>query len=267
MNKIFDTHTHYDDKAYGSPTERDAFLSSLLAENVAGFIAVGCNPKRNRLALEIAGAFDAAYCSAGIHPLDVAGIADNSDYITDLQELIQKNRGKVAAIGETGLDYHYKGYDKDLQTRVFKSQLALSLELNLPAIIHCREAYADALPILQQFASDGGRAVVHCFSENADAAREYVSLGFYISFTGAATFKSAHRTREALAAVPPDRLMLETDCPYMAPEPFRGKRCDSGMLKQIAQKFAEVQNVSTEELITRCNNNAKNFFNIKNLFS
>ncbi|GHU46088.1 deoxyribonuclease [Clostridia bacterium] len=259
--KIFDTHTHYDDEVYGTDSERHEFLSSLLEKSVAGFIAIGCSPQRNSAALKIAGSFENAFCAVGIHPLDVESVRDTPGYIKTLEEQAV-NSPKVRAIGEIGFDYHYKGYDKDLQRRVFTEQLELALKLNLPVIIHCREAFSDGLPILKDFAGRGLRAVVHCFSEDADAVREYLSFGFYISFTGVVTFKSAHGAREALSAVPIERLMLETDCPYMAPEPYRGKVCDSGMLSHIAQKFAHVKGVTDDEIVTASNANAKLFFGI-----
>ncbi|MDR0821888.1 MAG: TatD family hydrolase [Oscillospiraceae bacterium] len=254
MTKIFDTHTHYDDDSYD--VDRDVLLDALLKEHIGGFIAIGCSVERSRLAVELAGKYDSAYAAVGIHPSDTAGLP--TDYLEILRDMTKSQ--KVKAIGEIGLDYHYPDTDKPLQQKVFREQIALAKELGLPVIVHSRDAYDDTLSIIKDTLLTN--AVVHCFSENAERAREISALGLYVSFTGVVTFKNGKTAREALAAVPNERLMLETDCPYLAPEPFRGKRCDSSMLDRVVNAAAIARNVTPEEIVRVSNENAARFFRI-----
>ena len=254
--KLFDTHTHYDDSAYDN--DRDELIPRLLSESVAGFIAVGCNLERSGKAVTLAGKYPQAYAAVGIHPQDVENLPH--DYLQTLEKYAGNK--KVAAIGEIGLEYYYDGYDKNLQKKIFSEQLELAKSLNLPVIIHTREAFQDTLEILREYVPKGLRAVCHCFSEDGTAARSLAEMGVYVSFTGAVAFKKAERAVEACKNVPNELLMLETDCPYLAPPPFRGKRCDSGMAWFTAQRIAQIKRRVTDDIVEICNNNAAEFFNI-----
>jgi len=265
MIKLFDTHTHYDDRAYDD--DRDKLIARLLAESVCGFIAVGCTLERSRLAVGLAEKYENAYAAVGIHPQDVDNLP--SDYLKTLEKLavgaISPNspQKKVVALGEIGLEY-FREYDKKRQNKIFREQLELAQSLNLPVIIHSREAFADTFEILQEYAKKGLKFVCHCFSEDGEAARKLADLGVYVSFTGVIAFEK--KTERAVAAcknVPLELLLLETDCPYLAPPPFRGKRCDSSMAWYTAQKIAQIKKKTTDEIVEMCNNNAKRFFDIE----
>ncbi|MDR1753538.1 MAG: TatD family hydrolase [Eubacterium sp.] len=273
MLKLFDTHTHYDDEAYDN--DRDELLRTMFGapeRGVAGFIAIGCSPERNLKAISIAEKYKNVYAAVGVHPGDLRGLPD--DYIKNLRDLA-KNK-KTSAIGEIGLDYHYEGYSRSVQIKAFREQLDLATSLSLPVIIHSRDATADTLEILREYLpslkrsstneqlSKTGRVgvVMHCFSGSVETSKELFKMGIMISFTGVLTFKNAKKAVEAAAVVPMEMLMLETDCPYMAPVPFRGGRCDSGMAWYIAEKLAEIKDMTTEEVVKICNDNAKKFFNI-----
>lgn len=253
--KIIDTHAHYDDDAFDD--DRYELLSAVLSESVDSIITIGTSIEKSRFSVEIAEKFDRVYAAVGIHPEDCENTPD--DYIELLKEM-SRNK-KVVAIGEIGLDYHYDGYNKEAQIKIFREQLELAEELNLPVIIHSRDATQDTMEILREYKP---RGVMHCFSGSAETAREIISLGMMISFTGVLTFKNSRRAVEACAAVPMDRLMLETDCPYMAPIPHRGKRNNSSYAVHTAEKVAEIKGLTTEEVISICNKNAISFFNLKN---
>ena len=253
--KIIDTHAHYDDNAFDD--DRYELLSSILSESVDSIITIGTSIEKSRFSVEITEKFDRVYAAVGIHPEDCENIPD--DYIELLKEM--SGNTKVVAIGEIGLDYHYDGYNKDIQIKIFREQLELAEELNLPVIIHSRDATQDTMEILREYKPKG---VMHCFSGSAETAREIIALGMMISFTGVLTFKNSRRAVEACAAVPMERLMLETDCPYMAPIPHRGKRNNSSYTVHTAEKVAEIKGLTTEEVIRICNKNAISFFNLKN---
>ena len=192
----------------------------------------------------------------GVHPESVDETP--SDYREKLTELV-KSSEKVRAIGEIGLDYHYENYDRDKQILFFRQQLELARELSLPVIVHSRNASEDTLDILKEYRPAG---VVHCFSGSAEVAKEVIKLGMYIGFTGVLTFKNAKKALRALEAVPLDRLLLETDCPYMAPEPLRGRRCDSSMICYTAEKAAQIKGVSTQELLDITCRNGMDLYHI-----
>ena len=194
------------------------------------------------------------YAAVGIHPEDVGGTP--ADYLDTLKKWAVLP--KTVAIGEIGLDYHYEGYDPDLQKRIFEEQLDLAEELSLPVVIHSRDATEDCMNILRKRGTV--RGVMHCFSGSAETAKQVLDLGMNISFTGVLTFKNARKSIEALEVVPLERLMLETDCPYMAPEPNRGKRCDSSMIIHIIQKIADVKGVSPELVAKQTTENTLDLF-------
>ncbi|MBQ8903660.1 MAG: TatD family hydrolase [Oscillospiraceae bacterium] len=251
--KVIDTHAHYDDPAFDS--DRDELLTEILNESVDKLITIGCSIEGSRNAIKIAEKFPSVYASVGIHPSDCMGSSDN--YIDILREM-SKNKN-VVAIGEIGLDYHYDGYDKETQIDCFIKQLELAKELSLPVIIHSREATSDTMDILRKYKPKG---VVHCFSGSVETAREIIELGMMISFTGVLTFKNSRKAVEACSEIPMERIMLETDSPYMAPVPHRGKRNNSSYVLHVAEKVAEIKNMTIDEVITICNENAVRFFGL-----
>lgn len=257
MIKLTDTHAHYDDEAFDE--DRDELLQRLFSESVGKIITVGCALDRWEDTVRLTEKYEGIYGAVGIHPEDIYGLPD--DYLSQIEELTKKP--KIVAVGEMGLDYHYENYDREKQIEIFTEQLRLAQRLSMPVTIHSRDATEDTMRILREEKPE--KAVMHCFSGSRETALEVLSLGLYISFTGVLTFKNAKRALEACEAVPLDRLMLETDCPYMAPVPYRGERCDSSMILSTAAKMAEIKGVSQEEMIEICNRNAERFFGISNL--
>lgn len=255
MTKIIDTHAHYDDEAFDG--DRDELIRGLFSTSVKGIVTVGCSMNRWRPTLELIEKYPNIYGALGVHPEDVDNLSD--DYIERLRELAKNP--KIVAIGEAGLDYHYENFDKKRQAEVFEAQIALAKELSKPLIIHSRESAEDSLEIISR--TKPPKAVMHCFSGSAQMAEELVKKGLYISFTGVLTFNNAKKAVSACEAVPEDRLMLETDCPYMAPVPFRGKRCDSSMIYETAAKMAEIKRKTTEEMLKICAENAGRFFGVE----
>ena len=252
--KVIDTHAHYDDEAFDC--DRDELLQRLLSSSVDKIITIGCSLERSRMAAELSGKYDNIFAAVGIHPEDCYDLPE--DYLYQIEQLASGK--KVVAIGEIGLDYHYEGYNKELQQKCFKEQLQLAARLDMPVVVHSRDATKDTLEILRENKPKG---VVHCFSGSAETAREILEIGMMISFTGVLTFKNARKAVEACSVIPLDRLMLETDCPYMAPVPYRGERCDSSMVYNIAEKVAEIKGITVEEVIKTCNRNAEEFFGLK----
>lgn len=250
MMKIFDTHSHYADHAFDE--DREQVLAELPDKGIE-LVMLAASDMRDSLAnSELAAKYDYVYASAGIHPESVDDTP--TDYLDRLREIIASNP-KVRAVGEIGLDYHYDDYDREKQIRFFREQLELAAKLDMPVIVHSRNATEDTIEILKEYRP---RGVVHCFSGSAETAKEVIKLGMYIGFTGVLTFKNAKKALKALAEVPIDRLLMETDCPYMAPEPFRGRRSDSSMIAYTAAKAAEVKGIPVEELIDiTCRNGMK----------
>ena len=253
MLEYIDSHAHYDAEQFDP--DRDELLERIHNAGVRNIVNMGCNMERSRLSVEYSEKYPFVYAAVGIHPEDVEGTPD--DYLDSLKKWAENP--KTVAIGEIGLDYHYEGYDPELQKRIFTEQLDLAEELSLPVVIHSRDAGGDTMNILRARKTING--VMHCFSGSAETARQVLSLGMNISFTGVLTFKNARKAIEALEAVPLERLMLETDCPYMAPEPNRGKRCDSSMIIYIIQKIAEVKGVSPELVAKQTTENTLKLFN------
>ncbi|MCM1488118.1 MAG: TatD family hydrolase [Firmicutes bacterium] len=250
--KLTDTHAHYDDEAFDS--DRDVLLQGLFSETVGKIVTIGCALDRWQPTIDLAEKYPNMYAALGLHPEDIDGVP--SDWRQRLTALLA--HPKAVALGEIGLDYHYEGFDRELQIKFFREQIELAEKLELPVIIHSRDAAADTLDILRD--TTPKKAVMHCFSGSAETAEELVKMGLYISFTGVLTFKNAKRAVAACRAVPADRLMLETDCPYMAPVPYRGERCHSGMILSTAAKMGEIKGYSAEEMIRICNENAERFF-------
>lgn len=245
MLSIFDSHAHYDDPAFDA--DRDELLRTLPAQGVCGIINAASNLESARRGIEMAERYPFIRAAAGIHPLDAETVTPTS--MEELRELLQ--HPLVVALGEIGLDFHYD-VPRELQFPLLRDQLKLANELDLPVILHDREAHGPMLEILREFRPKG---VVHCFSGSVETAREVLDLGLYIGIGGAATFRNAVHPLEVAAMVPEDRLLLETDAPYMTPVPFRGKRNDSAKIAHTAEKIADVRGVTAEHLceVTRLN--------------
>ncbi|MBQ7003065.1 MAG: TatD family hydrolase [Oscillospiraceae bacterium] len=250
---IFDTHSHYLDRAFDE--DREALLTSMPSLGVTRILLAGCDPEDSAGCLHLAEQFDYVWASAGVHPGCIDDLAP--DWPETIRRLAESK--KIRAIGEIGLDYHYDGYDAEKQKAVFIAQLELAAALDLPVILHVRDAMGDAMEILRKYRP---RGVMHCYSGSAETAKELIAMGMYISFTGVLTFKNARRALEALEVIPMDRLMLETDCPYMAPVPHRSKRCDSSMIAYTAEKAAEIKGMDPQALIDQCTENGKTLFRI-----
>lgn len=252
--KIIDTHAHYDDRWFDE--DRYEVLDRILSDNVLAIINMSVNIPTCDFSLRLTERYENVFCAVGIHPENIAGTPEN--YIDILRELA-KNK-KAVAIGEIGLDYHYEGYDAQKQQEIFENQIKLANELSLPVVIHCRDATEDTMKILRR--TTPNKFVVHCYSSSPETAKELLKLGAYISFTGVLTFKNAKKAVHSCEIIPSDRLMLETDSPYMSPVPFRGSRCDSSMTHKTAEKLAEIKGISTEEAVKMCNENAIHFFKL-----
>ena len=241
MTGIFDTHAHYADSAFDE--DREQVLAELPEKGVKLVMLAASGLDDSAENSLLSQKYGYVYAAAGVHPESVDETPQ--DYLDRLREMIAAN-DKIKAVGEIGLDYHYDGYDRDVQIRFFREQLAFANELDMPVIVHSRDVVEDTVEILREYRPKG---VVHCFSGSAETAKEILKLGMYIGFTGVLTFKNAKKALKALAEVPMDKLLMETDCPYMAPEPFRGRRCDSSMIAYTAAKAAEIKGVSVQELI------------------
>ncbi|MBQ7816027.1 MAG: TatD family hydrolase [Oscillospiraceae bacterium] len=258
MEKIFDSHSHYNNQAFDE--DYDALMQHLKDNGVGYVMNCGSSVDASRKAMEQSETSDFMCFSAGIHPLDIED--DTCD--TDFEE-IEKMAAhpKCKAIGEIGLDYHYDdAAEPQKQKEAFIRQLDMAVKLDMPVIIHIREAMQDSLEILKQYKGKV-RGVIHCFSGSAESCKELVKMGYYIGFTGVVTFKNARKALEAMKVVPFDRLLIETDCPYMAPEPYRGKRCDSSMLDKVAQKIADELGKTKEEVLAQTYANAARLFEIE----
>lgn len=250
---IFDTHAHYDDEKFDE--DRKSLLESLPSKGVVNIINCGCDLQSSLKSIEFTEKYDYFYCAVGIHP---SNITDASyEELDKIKELYR--RDKCVAVGEIGLEYHYDFVPKDLQLDIFEKQLRLANELDLPVIVHDREAHEDTMNLLKKYKPKG---VVHCFSGSVEMAKEVLNLGMYIGLGGAITFKNARKPLEVAEYLPSDRLLLETDCPYMSPVPFRGQRNSSDLIAFSAKKIAEVRNTDTQQLINIAAENAHRLFKI-----
>jgi TatD DNase family protein len=252
--RLFDSHAHYDDAKFAE--DRHGVLAALPKAGIGGVMNAASDLASAELGIGLAERYDFVWASAGIHPHEAKDAPP--DYLERLVALL--SRPKVRALGEIGLDYHYDFSPRETQLAVFERQLELALELDMPVIIHDREAHADTLRLVKKHRPPG---VVHCYSGSAELARELLKLGLYIGFTGVVTFANARKTIEAARAVPLERLLIETDCPYMAPVPFRGKRCDSSMIAKTAEAIAAIKQTTLEELAAATDENARKLYNIE----
>lgn len=251
---LFDTHAHYYDQAFDG--ERDTILAALPENGVELVLCPGCDLNSSRAAIRLAEEYPFVYAAVGIHPEDALGLPEN--WLQEIETL--SRHPKVKAIGEIGLDYYWKEVPHDLQKEVFAAQLTLAQRLDLPVIVHDREAHADCLAMVRDF--PGVRGVFHCYSGSAEDAKTLVALGWHLSFTGTITFKNARKGPEVVAAVPMERLMIETDAPYMAPVPFRGKRCDSRYVYRMAEAIGAIKGLPVEEVARITTENGKRLFAI-----
>lgn len=251
FTQIFDTHSHYTDSAFDA--DRHEVLSALPEAGIVHAVLAGTTLEDSTAGIALADRYDYIYAAVGIHP-ETAG-QQPADYLAQLEQLAK--HPKVVAIGEIGLDYHYEGYDRESQSVLLREQLDLAKQLDLPVIIHARDCTEDYLRILQEFRP---RGVVHCFSGSAETAREVLKLGMYIGFTGVLTFKNAKKALKALAEVPEDKLVLETDCPYMAPEPVRGTRNDSRSIVHVAAYIGTIWNMDAQAVLDQTAANARRCF-------
>lgn len=252
-NNIFDTHAHYDDSRFDE--DRDELISSLGEKGISYIVNCGCDLKSSLTTLSLSEKYDFIYAAIGVHAHEAEEVTEED--MQKLEELYKSK--KVVAVGEIGLDYHYDFSPRERQLEIFERQLILANRLGLPVIVHDREAHEDTFNLLRKHRPKG---VVHCFSGSAELARETVKLGMYIGLGGAVTFKNAKKPVEVAKDVPLNRLLLETDAPYMTPVPFRGQRCDSSHIAYTAEKIAEIKGIDVQELIDICNKNAKELFRI-----
>lgn len=252
---LFDTHAHYDDERFDE--DRETLLRAMPEKGVGLIVNPGCDLPSSRMAVDMAQKYDFLYAAVGIHP---ENCGDFAPAMTDgLRALIKAP--KVVAIGEIGLDYYWaENPPKELQQEVLRRQLALAQELHLPVIIHDRDAHADTLSIVREFPQVTG--VFHCFAGSVEMAQALIKMGWMLSFNGAATFKNAKKAPEVIAAVPLEKLMIETDAPYLTPVPHRGERNDSSYVRFVAEKIAEIKGISAEEVEKATWENGKAFFGI-----
>lgn len=252
LHNIFDAHAHYDDRWFDE--DRAALLSSMSEQGVSYIVNASVDLATAKTAIEYAEAYPFMYACAGIHPENLEGLPD--DYLERLTELLKHPR--AVALGEIGLDYHWE-IPKEAQHRVFEEQLQLAKALDVPVVIHDREAHGDVMALVRKYRPKG---LMHCYSGSVEMLKEVINLGLYISLGGTVTFKNARVPVEVAAAVPIDRLLLETDAPYLSPVPYRGKRNDSTKIAYTAERIAEIRGTDAQELIDITTANAKRFYGI-----
>lgn len=259
IDNIFDSHAHYDDEQFDG--DRDKLLRSLPSKGVCAVINCASDLKSSATSAELSEKYPFFWCACGVHPHEAEKELKTAD-INEIEKRIVNftEKKKCVAIGEIGLDYHYDFSPRELQNEIFELQLKLSKELDLPVIVHDREAHEDTMTLLKKYRPKG---VVHCFSGSVEMAREVLKLGMYIGLGGAVTFKNAKKPVAVAAATDIDRILLETDCPYMAPVPFRGTRCSSDMIAYSAQTIASVKNMDVQTLVDAATENTKRLFGIE----
>ena len=251
---LFDTHAHLDDRRFDG--DREALLESLPKKGISLLMNPGCDLASSEAAVRLAEEHSWIFAAVGSHPDDADSVTP--ERIGIYRAMAQNPR--VRAIGEIGLDYHYEDVPRDIQLRAFRMQMDLARELDLPVIVHEREAHADGMRVVEEFPEVTG--VFHCYSGSAEMAKWLVERGWYIGFTGVLTFKNARRAVEAAQAIPLERIVIETDCPYMAPEPFRGRRNDPGYVYRVAEKLAELRGISPEQAMEATAQNGRRLYRI-----
>lgn len=255
-SKIFETHAHYEDAKFD--TDRETLIASLPEHDIEYVINVGSSLETTKKSIVLAEQYEFIYAAVGVHPSDVAELNDEN-----FKELsAAADLKKTVAVGEIGLDYYW---DKEPQVQEnqrywFRRQLALAKEKDLPVIIHSRDAAEDTMQILKETPMRENPGVIHCYSYSVEMAREFIKMGYYIGVGGVLTFKNAKKLRAVVEEIPLERILLETDCPYMAPEPHRGERNSSLFIPHVVEKIAEIRNISTEEVLQTTNTNARELF-------
>ena len=253
---IFDTHAHYDDTQFDS--DREELLTSMPGLGVTTIVNVSSTLKSCEKCVELARKYPYVYAAVGIHPDEVGSL--NEETFAWMERLLDNE--KVVAVGEIGLDYYWDNESHAVQKKWFVRQLELARRHHLPIIIHSREAAADTMEIMKAHAQ-GLDGVIHCYSYSKEQAEEYIKMGFYIGIGGVLTFKNAKKLKEVAEVVPLEQIVLETDCPYLAPEPFRGKRNQSSYIRYVAEKLAEIKGITAEEVIAVTEENAKKMYRLK----
>ena len=253
---IFDTHVHYDDPAFDE--DRDNLIASLEKSGIGNVVDIGASIDTTRKALELAHKYDFVYAAVGVHPSEVEELTEDSFEL--LREWSED--GRCVAIGEIGLDYHWPEPGRELQKKWFRRQLDLARQKQLPVVIHSRDAAKDTVDIMKEEHAEEIGGVVHCFSYTKEIAKECLDMGFYIGVGGVVTFKNGKKLREVVEITPIEKILLETDCPYLAPEPYRGKRNSSLYLPYVVEEIAKIKNISPEEVIRITENNAKTMYNL-----
>ena len=252
---LFDTHAHMDDRAFDA--DREALLASLPEQGIGLLMNPGCSLESSRAACALARRYSYLYAAVGSHP-DAAD--EVNEAVLDEYRALCRDNPKVKAIGEIGLDYHYEDVPRQRQLEAFRAQMALARELDLPVIVHEREAHEDGMAVVADFPQVTG--VFHCYSGSAEMAKQLVKRGWYIGFTGVLTFKNARKALEVAREIPLERIVLETDCPYMSPEPFRGKRNDPSRLYRMAEALAQLRGLRVEEIHAVTMENGKRLYRI-----
>ena len=252
---IFETHAHYDDEVFNE--DRGQLLAGLPEKGIGRVINVGASIETTKTTLALAEAYDYIYAAVGVHPSDIDGL--NEETYSWLKE--QTAHPKTVAMGEIGLDYYWDNEPREVQKKWFIRQLELARELDLPVLIHSREAAADTMEIMKEHAK-GLSGVIHCYSYSKEMAQEYIKMGFYIGVGGVVTFKNAKKLKEVVENIPLTSIVLETDCPYMAPEPNRGKRNNSAYIRYVAEKIAELKGITYEEVVEQTEKNAREMYRL-----
>lgn len=255
MTSLFDTHAHYTDEKFGDPTE---LLKSLFSDSICGILCAGTDEATSIQSIELAKKYDKMYAAAGIHPHECSAAGEINSALDRIIPLFSES--KVKALGEIGLDYYYDFSDRETQKKFFDAQLSLAEDYSLPIIIHDREAHGDVFDIVRAHPNVIG--ILHSYSGSAEQAKEYLRRGYYISFSGSLTFKNASKLLEAAKVVPQDRILVETDCPYLAPVPMRGKMNHSGYMHYTAEKAAELLGMDYDAFCETEVKNAKAIFGI-----
>ncbi|THE11452.1 TatD family deoxyribonuclease [Bacillus timonensis] len=254
---LIDTHAHLNAIQYQEDLEE--VIERALSEGIERIVVVGFDRETITRAIQLAEQYEFIYATVGWHPVDAIDMKDED--LKWIEELCA--HPKVVALGEMGLDYHWDKSPKDIQKEVFRKQIALAKKVKLPIIIHNREATSDIIEILQEENASEVGGIMHCFTGSVEVAKQCIDMNFYISFGGPVTFKNAKKPKEVAAEIPLDRLLIETDCPYLTPHPFRGKRNEPSYVKYVAEQIAELKGVSFEEIAQKTSDNAMRFFGIK----
>lgn len=253
---IFETHAHYDDKAFNE--DRDKLLCSMQDNGIEYIVNVGSSLDTSKQTIELVKKYDFMYGAVGVHPSETAELNDNN--FRQIREMLQEE--KIVALGEIGLDYYWDEPDRDIQKIWFERQIYLAKEENKPIIYHSRDAAKDTLEIIKSTKAADVGGVIHCFSYGVEMAREYLNMGYYIGVGGVVTFKNAKKLKEVVEYAPLENILLETDCPYLAPEPYRGKRNDSTRLVYVVDEIARVKGVEPEKVIKVTRENAMKMYRI-----